>query len=102
MKAAHHNTIQNNYVMAKALAEQAFGALEGEGTDAQWEAMDEADAALIEAKNQLLEWGKEVALKMIRVKEDRENVKKLFEMAGKNYNVEQELIKNTLRLDTRK
>ena len=70
------------HLKAKAAEEAAYLAIEGEGTDAQWDAFFNAQDATKAALNAMLSATCNIALGMIKGVESRNNVRAFFELAA--------------------
>lgn len=69
------------YLDAQANENAAFQAIEGAGTDAQWDAYFDAQDDSCEARDRMLTETRKITLSMIKCDNDRNNVTAFFDLA---------------------
>jgi len=75
------NQLANEYLQAQANEDSAFQAIEGTGTDEQWDAYFDAQEGARIALERMLDATREIAFRMVKDKDSRDNLTSFFRIA---------------------
>ena len=93
------NEVQRNYLNAKQALREAWGAIRGEGTAAQWKAWGDAMRHLDQCEDELIVWGSGVAARITTEHENRANIAHMFNRATNGHDlIRRRVIEMSLRI----